>query len=159
MAADRVYFLTDERGRRTHAVIPIERYDALLKLSRLLDEAAPLAEQEIYTLRLRSLEAAGYPMGGRTRPTFVILKGSAAAATCSSSAGDKVRDFRAKLLKDGTLVPDEMHSCLRFTGDVACPSASFAAAVVCGNVRNGLNFWKNREGFSLRQSGFGPRKK
>ena len=45
------------------------------------------------------------------------------------------------------------------TKDTQFQSASAAAAIIAGTVRNGLDVWTNREGFSLKESGFGKKTK
>ena len=103
----------------------------------------------------KHITAHGYPSGRRFKPSFVILKGSKAALICVKSLPANVTELREQLKDSGKLELDQENNCFVFTSDVEFSSASSAAAVVAGNVRNGLDVWINREGFSLKHSGFG----
>ncbi|MGN1280569.1 MAG: DUF4357 domain-containing protein [Succinivibrio sp.] len=159
MAQKAVQFITDRNGRRTHAVIPVEIYEQLLGLRDLIKTSKPAAELELYTLSLRNISARGYPEGTRNKPYFVVLKDSQAVLTQVSSVPGHIDETREKLLGDGTLRLDPENNCFVFTRDLKFKSPSAAAAIVAGNVRNGLDVWINREGFTLKQSGFGVKNK
>ena len=154
-----VLFITDEHGQKTHAILPIETYQSLMALRDMLKSSAPLSEQELYTLSLRDLSATGYPTGNRHRPSFVLVKKSQAVLRIASSLPEHIRTFREQLLDQGKLVLDAEHNCFCLTEDLVTPSSSFAAALVTGSVRDGLKLWKNREGFSLKESGYGIKRK
>lgn len=159
MADREVHFITDKKGKRTHAIIPIEVYTQLVALKGLLKHTAPLGDHELYTFSIKNLTAKGYPEGTRSKPYFVVTKGSQAVLEHVSSTPEHVDEQREKLLSDGALKLDPENNCFVFTKDLKFKSASLAAAIVAGNVRNGLDVWVNREGFSLKQSGYGVKSK
>ena len=141
MAESETRFITDKNGNRTHAVIPYSVYEQLIALN----------------LSVKNAVAKGYPEGIRQKPEFVILKGSQAVLEPVESVPEHVQNLREDLLSEGTLELDIQNNCFVFVKDLKLPSASTAAAIVAGNVRNGL--WVNREGFSLKESGFGVKNK
>ncbi|MCR5085145.1 MAG: DUF4357 domain-containing protein [Succinivibrionaceae bacterium] len=153
-----VRFLVDAQGRRTHAVLPIAMWERLLALSEMMRDPVPLGEHEIYTLRAKNVTARGYPEGMRIRPGFVILQGSEAALLSAESLPGPVREFRERLYEDGVLILDAERSAFVLQKDLRVKSPSFAAQLIAGNARNGLSSWINRGGFSLRESGWGPRR-
>ncbi len=159
MAYKEVLFLTDAQGIKTHAVIPIEVYNQLLSLKGLIKDTVPLGTHEMYTFSVKGAIASGFPEGSRRKPHFVVVAGSYAALRPSQSTPAHIQDFREKLLADGTLKLNPEKNCFEFTKDIQFKSPSMAATIVAGNVRNGLDVWLNREGFSLKSSGYGIKKK
>ena len=159
MADREVHLNTKEKGKRTHAIISIEVYTQLVALKGLLKHTAPLGDHELYTFSIKNLTAKGYPEGTRSKPYFVVTKGSQAVLEHVSSTPEHVDEQREKLLSDGALKLDPENNCFVFTKDLKFKSASLAAAIVAGNVRNGLDVWVNREGFSLKRSGYGVKSK
>ncbi len=159
MAESETRFITDKNGNRTHAVIPYSVYEQLIALKGLLSPVSKLGDHEIYTLSVKNAVAKGYPEGIRQKPEFVILKGSQAVLEPVESVPEHVQNLREDLLSEGTLELDIQNNCFVFIKDLKLPSASTAAAIVAGNVRNGLDVWVNREGFSLKESGFGVKNK
>lgn len=152
---DGIYFLTDGLGNKTHAVMPIAVYEELLSLRSMAKGAAGCGGREIYTLRKGAIAARGYPEGPRSAPAFVLIRGSQSALEAVDSLPAHARELREKLIDDGTLRLDPENSCFTLTRDLKLKSPSIAAAVVTGNVRNGLDAWRSDGGFSLKQSGFG----
>lgn len=150
-----VYFLSNQQGVKTHAVIPIDAYEAFLALKSMVKNTASLSAHELYTMTAKHVTAEGYPSGRRFKPSFVVLKGSKAALICVKSLPFNISELREKLIESGKLKLDKENDCFVFTADVEFSSASSAAAVIAGNVRNGLDVWTNREGFSLKHTGFG----
>ncbi len=151
----KVNFIVDSQGKKTHAVLPIGLYKEFLALKELLSPKILPTGNEIYTLAVKNLTAKGYPLGDRSRPYFMILKGSQASLNIVSSLPENIKSYRDKMILDDVLIEDHENNCLYFTKDLKVPSASFAAALIAGNVRNGLDVWISREGFSLKKSGFG----
>ena len=84
MADREVHFITDEKGKRTQAIIPIEVYTQLVALKGLLKHTAPLGDHELYTFSIKNLTAKGYPEGTRSKPYFVVTKGSQAVLEYSN---------------------------------------------------------------------------
>lgn len=154
MDSGHTYFLLNEKGEKTHAVVPLATYESLLALRAMLS-AAPLSDHEIYTLNFKGLCASGYPEGGRLRPRFLVIKGSQAVLQVASSLPENIQEAREKLLDKEILQLDPQHNCFVFSADFQFQSPSQAACVISGSVRNGLDVWLNREGFSLKRSGYG----
>ena len=157
MSAQNIYFLTDEHGRKTHAVMPIETYEALMGLYDMVKNTATVSHNEIYTFKVKNVIAQGYPKGPRTHASFVLIKDSQLVLDTVESLPEHIKQMRDKLLGDGTLELDAAHECFVLQKDLPLKSSSLAAALVSGNVRNGLDVWLNREGFSLKRSGYGPK--
>lgn len=155
MSSQDIYFLTDSNGHKTHAVMPIATYEELLSLREMVKYTASRSHNEIYTLKSHKIIATGYPIGPRSKPGFVLIKGSQASLRTVGSLPEHIKALREEYLGDGTLVLDAEHSCFITTKDLRLPSPSIAASMISGNVRNGLSIWINREGFSLKKSGYG----
>lgn len=94
--------------------------------------------------RIKGLEARGQ----RTAQGFVVFAGSEAVSDLRPSAGPYLARVRQQLQKEGTLV--EGGGRLRFTQDVEFSSPSMAGAIICGGRVNGLTFWKDDAGRSLK---------
>ncbi|HAH71449.1 MAG TPA: DUF4357 domain-containing protein [Succinivibrionaceae bacterium] len=157
MSTQTIYFLTDDQGNKTHAVLPIELYESLLGLKDMVNCSASLSQHEIYTFRIKNVIAQGYPTGPRSHPAFVIIKGSQITLQTVGSVPKHITEFRDKLLDEEKLRFDAQSGCLTTCTDLVLKSSSMAATLVAGNVRNGLDVWINREGFSLKDSGYGAK--
>lgn len=157
MSSQNIYFLTDKNGRKTHAVLPIETYEALIGLSDMVKNTATISHHEIYTFKVKNVIAQGYPKGPKTHSAFVLIKDSQLVLNTVESLPKHIKDIREKLLGEGALELDAIHECFVLKRDLPLKSSSVAAALVSGNVRNGLDVWLNREGFSLKRSGYGPK--
>lgn len=94
--------------------------------------------------RIKGLEARGQ----RTAKGFVVFAGSEAVSDLRPSAGPYIDRVRQQLQKEGTLVAEGGR--LRFTRDVEFSSPSTAGAIICGGAVNGLTFWKDDAGRSLK---------
>jgi len=158
MTDKEVSFITDLHGKKTHAILPINVYNQLISLGELVKNTAPLGGHELYTFSIRNISAKGYPDGTRSKPNFIVIKGSQAVLMPVESVPNNISNIREDLLSDGTLELDPVNNCFVFAKDLKFQSASAAAAVVAGNVRNGLDVWINREGFTLKESGYGIKK-
>ncbi len=156
MSSQNIYFLTDKNGRKTHAVLPIETYEALIGLADMVKNTATISHNEIYTFKVKNVIAQGYPQGPRTHASFMLIKNSQLVLKTVESLPKHIKEMREKLLGEGALELDAVHECFVLKKDLLVKSSSVAAALVSGNVRNGLDVWLNREGFSLKRSGFGP---
>ena len=135
--------------------MPIATYEALLGLADLVKDTTRTGRHEIYVLKIKNVLARGYPDGPRKRPAFVLIKDSQAVLNAVDSLPSHVKELRDQLLDEGKLRLDPEHECFTLTQDIRVKSCSLAAALVSGNVRNGLDVWINREGFSLKDSGYG----
>lgn len=158
MNTNNVSFIVDDKGNKTHAILPIESYNALVRMKNIITQGSSLSTNEVYTLSLKGILARGYPIGNRQKPNFIVQKDSIAALQFASSVPDNIKDFRETLVINNILKLDIINNCYIFMQDVKFQSASFAATLIAGNIRNGLDLWINREGFSLKESGYGPKK-
>ncbi len=157
-----LYFLIDDKGKKTHAVMPIETYYDLIKLKDLIVNTTKISNKEgaeIYYLKKKALLARGYVEGDRAHPNFILLKDSQLTGQDSPSIPDNVKALKLKLINEGALNLDPQGRFYNLSEDLTLPSPTFAAAMVTGNACNGTLLWKNREGFSLKQAGFGYHKK
>lgn len=154
-----VLFITNKHGKTTHALIPIETYHQLLALKDLVKQTAKLGENEIYTFSCQKVIAKGYPVGTRSKPQFIVQQGSQSVLLNVDSTPEHISNLREQLLSDETLKLDPQNNCFIFTKDMQFSSPSAAASIIAGNVRNGLDVWINRHGFSLKQSGYGKKLK
>ena len=155
MEEHKVSFICDANGLKTHAVVPIALYRALISLKDMLKPQALPSGKEIYTLAVKNLCAKGFPHGDRTHPYFTIIKGSQAALKTAASLPLHIKKYREYLQSVGLLYENPKQDCLIAAEDIKVKSPSFAAAVIAGNIRNGLDVWISSEGFSLKQSGYG----
>lgn len=153
----KVYFLTDSKGARTHAVLPISVYDELLGLRQLLDESKNLSRREDYFFSVKGVNASGFPLGKRTSPGFMLNKGSMVSIRHAPSLRKPVIDVKNDLIMRKILVINTKLNCYELKESYLLTSPSFAASLVAGNTRNGLDVWTNQEGFSLKDSGYGPK--
>lgn len=153
---NKVLFIVDKDGKKTHALLPIEAYNALLGFKELLKNTNNVSDNELYSFHAKNVSAKGFPCGKRTSPRFVVVKGSQAALIDTVSLPQKVKDEKEKLLNNNIIVIDYEKNCFIFEKDYEFSSPSSAASLICGNVRNGLDVFVNRNGFSLKQSGYGP---
>jgi hypothetical protein len=78
---------------------------------------------------------------------FVVLKGSLARRTTTSSSHDTIEPKREELIGAGVLVSTK--DGYRFDRDLAFSSPSAAAAIVTGGSANGWVEWKNAKGLTL----------
>jgi len=88
-------------------------------------------------------------LGQRTAKGFVVFTGSSGVSGLRPSAPAYIISARDELKKDGALVEEENH--LRFTRDCEFSSPSMAGAVICGGHVNGLTFWKDDDGRTLKE--------
>ncbi|WP_274969167.1 DUF4357 domain-containing protein [Succinimonas amylolytica] len=154
---DRVCFLTDSKGTRTHAVLPISVYDELLGLRQLLNDSKNLNSREDYFFSVKGVNASGFPLGKRTSPGFMLNKGSMVSIRHAPSLRQPVIDVKNDLIMRKILVINTKLNCYELKESYLLTSPSFAASLVAGNTRNGLDVWTNQEGFSLKDSGYGPK--
>ena len=103
-------------------------------------------------LRLTGKIKGANAHGQRTAKGFVVLANSQAVATDRPSAKNYVSNIlkmREEFKQDGTFVTEG--SILRFTRDTEFSSPSMAAAVISGGHANGLTFWKDKDGRTLKE--------
>ena len=163
--ADEITFIVNGRGEKTHAILPMASYRKLLQVQAFLEQphgAGGEGARELYYLRMRnlrfggSLEACGYPVGRRAHPRFIIARDSQVKFYAAGSLKAAVAQLREQLIEDRTIVLRPEQNCFCFTRDYEVSSPSLAAALVSGTIKNGLDVWISAQGFSLKDSGFGP---
>lgn len=87
--------------------------------------------------------------GDDTSEGFVVFEGSIARGDEVSSVGAGTTRLRARLVREGVLVPDKEN--LRLTKTFLFDSPSTAAAVLLGRTANGRVEWKDQQGRTLKQ--------
>lgn len=155
MIDNEVVFVTDKNGKKTHAIVPIDTYKALMELKGILKHTASLSSNEIYTYQVKNVRASGYPQGMRQKPRFVITKDSQVTLYCANTLPQYIVDLKDHLIDTGVIVLDPQNNCFVFTKDYEFQSVSRAASLIAGTLRPGLDVFLNREGFSLKDSGYG----
>jgi hypothetical protein len=151
----KVGFIIDAKGNKTHAVVPIDIYEELLNLQLIFSEGNDLAERENYFFAVKGVNASGFPAGNRSNPSFMLNKGSMIAFKYAQSLRQPVVDLRTNLIEKGIIILDEKLNCYVMQENYLFTSPSFAASLVAGNNRNGLDVWTNKDGYTLKASGFG----
>lgn len=153
-----IAYITDKDGRRTHAIVPIELFEALIELQELL-KSGSLKNDELYFLNFKQHQAAGYPTGSRENPRFVLIKGSELSLEAANSLPERIRRVKDHLIARQIVRFDADREAYVLTEDFAVKSVSQAALLVTGRVLNGMEVFKNKAGFSLRSSGYGRKKR
>lgn len=153
---NKVSFIIDSNGNKTHAIIPIDAYQELLNLQTILKSSFDLNEKENYYFSVKGVNASGFPVGKRSNPSFMINKGSMISVGCAKSLRQQVIDIRNLLIEKGTMSYDIKLNCYILNESYMTTSPSFAASLVAGNNRSGLDVWTNKDGYSLKDSGYGP---
>lgn len=125
---------------RIRQLLPVLGCDILTPLV----EKQPGASQQPLFGKIKGCKSHGQ----RTAKGFVVFAGSEAVMGLRASAPDYIIEARDQLKADGTLVVDG--DKLRFTRDAEFSSPSMAGAVICGGHVNGLTFWKDKEGRTLK---------
>ncbi len=154
---EKVSFIVDGAGKKTHAVIPIESYQEILNLQNLLKSSFDISEQETYFFTVKGVNASGFPVGKKTSPGFMLNKGSMISPKCAASLRRQVADVRGLLIDRGIMAFDQKLNCYVLQDSYMTTSPSFAASLVAGNNRSGLDAWVTRDGYSLKNSGYGSR--
>lgn len=156
---DQVQFIVDGQGQRLAAIIPMAMYQQLLALQQLLEDpsATPSHHHADFSFEVKQAKAYGYPVGTKTRPQFVVTKGSTANQGSTESMRPAVRALRDQLLNEFILVKGD--NCYEFLQDWQFASPSLAACLIAGNARSGLDAWQDQWGRSLKDRGYGrPRR-
>ncbi len=151
-------YIVNDKGERTHVILPLDAYNSLLALQELL-KSSSLTHDELYYLNFKQHQACGYPHGPKRCPHFVLIKGSEVALELSRSIPERIVQLKERLLDDQSLVLDPARNAFVLTRDVDCKSVSQAALLCSGMVINGMEAFKNKAGFSLRMSGYGRKKR
>ncbi|MFM2481766.1 DUF4357 domain-containing protein [Celerinatantimonas sp. YJH-8] len=154
---NRVNFIVDNEGRQQAAIIPIDMYHQLQALQSLINpEAVQEKIQADFQFEVKRASAYGYPAGSKSRPQFVVTKGSTANLGLTESMRPAVRELREQLLREHVLVETEQG--YEFLRDHQFASPSLAACLIAGNARSGLDAWKDQWGRSLKDRGYGKKR-
>lgn len=102
--------------------------------------------RQVLVLTKKGLQAEGYESDGG----FIVKKGSTAVVDAVRSAHAFSVSLREELQKNGIL-KQRNPQFLEFTDDYEFSSPSTAAAVLVGASANGRDFWKTREGVTLKE--------
>lgn len=151
----RVSFIVDNDGHQQAAIIPIDMYYQLQALQNLIagENSSTDAPKADFQFEVKSAHAYGYPVGSKSRPHFVVTKGSTANLGLTESMRPAVRQLRQQLLSEHVLM--ETPQGYEFLRDHQFASPSLAACLVAGNARSGLDAWKDQWGRTLKDRGYG----
>lgn len=152
---DEITFVVNSDNVKTHAIVPIELFQELQSLKNFFNEDLNLDEKENFYFSVKGISAIGFPIGKKNRPSFMLLEGSLIAYHYANSLRGPVRELRDNLINSQKLILDEKHNCYRLTENYLFSSASFAASLVAGNNRNGLDVWETKDGYTLKNLGYG----
>ncbi|MGF1793838.1 DUF4357 domain-containing protein [Photobacterium profundum] len=83
-----------------------------------------------------------------TNEGIVVLKGSGGSLTANSSLSNGYTKIRSRLIEEGLLIAQ--NDKLIATNDILLTSSSQAAAVLLGYPCNGLDYWIDDRGVSLK---------
>ncbi len=103
-----------------------------------LDNEIPMLYLERMIRDIGKVEAKGR----QTAEGFVVLEGSRIASRDDDTIPSSVKEQRAAVLVDTDCV---------LKGDVLLSSPTYAAMFVCGKSTNGLEYWKTKDGKTLKQ--------
>ncbi len=110
-------------------------------------------EDTLFLFEAKQAKAAGYPIGDRIKPGFVVTKGSTANIQQAKSLRPAVKALRQELATNGILI--EEGEVFSFTQEYTFKSPSAAACVIAGNPRSGMDAWRDMKGQSLKDLGYG----
>lgn len=181
MANESYQYLVDASGTRTHVVLPLHEYEALLAqldgaktstatatspaliaspptsdkvaADKNLNVAnlAPSATEEVFTFYLPRKRVVARGRWQRSGK-MVVLKGSTIARKPVSAMKEDYRNLRQKLIALGII--EEVNGALTFTRDYSFDNPSIAACVIEGGSRSGYESWKDSKERTIRQLGF-----
>lgn len=112
-------------------------------------------EETLFLFEAKQAKAIGHPVGDKSSPEFLVKKGSTANIALAKSLRPAIRDLRQQLLNDGLLV--KQGNVYSFNHEYLFKSPSAAACVIAGNPRSGMDAWKDMQGHSLKELGFGKK--
>ncbi|MGX9257373.1 anti-phage-associated DUF3780 domain-containing protein [Pantoea ananatis] len=113
------------------------------------------AEESLFLFEAKLAKAIGRPVGEKASPEFLVKKGSTANVALAKSLRPAIRDLRHKLLEDGVLV--KQGNVYSFAHEYQFKSPSTAACVISGNPRSGMDAWRDMQGRSLKELGYGKK--
>lgn len=113
------------------------------------------AEEFLFLFEAKLAKAIGRPVGEMNSPEFLVKKGSTANIALAKSLRPAIRDLRQKLLDDGVLV--KQGNVYSFAHEYQFKSPSAAACIISGNPRSGMDAWRDMQGRSLKELGYGKK--
>ncbi|HCT3226644.1 TPA: DUF3780 and DUF4357 domain-containing protein [Enterobacter hormaechei] len=119
------------------------------------DNARSDAEGSLFLFEAKLAKAIGLPVGEMSSPAFLVKKGSTANIVLAKSLRPAIRELRQKLLDDGVLV--QQGDVYSFVHEYQFKSPSTAACVIAGNPRSGMDAWRDLQGRSLKELGYGKK--
>lgn len=112
-------------------------------------------EESLFLFEAKLAKAIGQPVGEMSSPEFLVKKGSTANIVLAKSLRPAIRELRQKLLDEGVLV--NQGDVYSFVHEYQFKSPSAAACVIAGNPRSGMDAWRDLQGRSLKELGYGKK--
>ncbi|MGV2705425.1 UNVERIFIED_CONTAM: DUF3780 and DUF4357 domain-containing protein [Aeromonas salmonicida] len=119
------------------------------------EQGSTSAEETLFLFEAKQAKAVGNPVGEMSSPEFLVKKGSTANIALAKSLRPAIRELRQKLLDEGVLV--KKGYVYSFTHEYLFQSPSAAACVIAGNPRSGMDAWRDLQGHSLKELGYGKK--
>lgn len=113
------------------------------------------AVETLFLFEAKKAKAAGYPVGEMSKPEFIVKKNSTANIAQANSQRPAIREVRQKLLDEGVFLKED--DIYIFTRDYQFNSPSAAACMIAGNPRSGLDAWRDSDGRTLKELGYGKK--
>lgn len=112
-------------------------------------------EETYFLFEVKLAKAIGQPIGDKSSPEFLVKKGSTANKALAKSLRPAIRELRQQLIDNDILVKDG--AVYAFAHEYVFKSPSAAACVIAGNPRSGMDAWKDMQGHSLKDLGYGKK--
>lgn len=129
--------------------------EKLLQQAMAKSNANSSSEETLFLFEAKKAKAAGHPIGDRSKPGFVVTKGSTANIQPAKSLRPAIKELRQELVTSGVLIEDG--EVLSFIQEYTFKSPSAAACVIAGNPRSGMDAWRDMKGQSLKDLGYGKK--
>ncbi|HHQ4483282.1 TPA: anti-phage-associated DUF3780 domain-containing protein [Aeromonas veronii] len=136
-----------------HNSIPLD--NASTRKPNLSEQDTSAAEEVLFLYEAKQAKAVGRLVGELSSPEFLVKKGSTANIALARSVRPAIRELRQKLLDEGILV--KKGNVYSFTHEYLFQSPSAAACVIAGNPRSGMDAWRDLQGHSLKELGYGKK--
>ncbi|WP_320910474.1 anti-phage-associated DUF3780 domain-containing protein [Citrobacter farmeri] len=133
--------------------LSLDASNAQLSIEPALDNSN--VEEFLFLFEAKLAKAIGQPVGEMSSPEFLVKKGSTANIALAKSLRPAIRELRQKLLDEGVLV--NQGDVYSFVHEYQFKSPSAAACVIAGNPRSGMDAWRDLQGRSLKELGYGKK--
>ncbi|EOT1170345.1 DUF3780 and DUF4357 domain-containing protein [Enterobacter sp. E12] len=133
--------------------LSLDASNAQLSIEPALDNSN--VEEFLFLFEAKLAKAIGQPVGEMSSPEFLVKKGSTANIAQAKSLRPAIRELRQKLLDEGVLV--NQGDVYSFVHEYQFKSPSAAACVIAGNPRSGMDAWRDLQGRSLKELGYGKK--